>query len=65
MERSSKFRRQIEINLTPYYEIEKQLEKESKQRLITDITIAQLLEECLTKWFLRNDKNFTEEIYSD
>ena len=50
MEISSKFKRQIEMNLTPYYEIEKQFEK-GKKNLITDFTIAKSLEECLTKCF--------------
>lgn len=67
LERSSKIIREIDINLAPYYEIEKELKKTTHQKLITDFAIIKPVEEPQgpTTSFLSNSENYVEEISSD
>ena len=63
LERCSKIIREIDINLAPYYEIEKELKKTTHEKLITDLTIIKPVEE--PQDFLSNSENYVEEISSD
>ena len=67
LERSSKIIREIDINLAPYYEIEKELKKIKHQKLITDFAIIKPVEEPQgpTTSFLSNSENYVQEISSD
>ena len=66
MERSNQFKRQLQISLAPYFELEKQLLKSCKQGCITDFLTAKPVEKSLgqtTK--VVNNENYVEEISSD
>ncbi|XP_054734505.1 tigger transposable element-derived protein 1-like [Anastrepha obliqua] len=67
LERCSKIIREIDINLAPYYDIEKELKKTTHQKLITDFVIIKPVEEpqSPTTSFLSNSENYVEKISSD